>query len=186
LRQTDFIVFLEFFFSLQLYPVHVCTDQDTIRARICTERDTVRDLAPSRDRDIAALRVDVALLSFTAFATLAASLIKDLSAPNIGRNDNAPPRFAVGNIRFFVAFFLLLLLRFHAHVLVVAFIAAQTAAMAALSLRAEFLAMTRTSALSASTLSAACLSVRSLLRIRNVVFSACRVQRIYAFWLVAS
>jgi len=46
------------------------------------------------------------LLSFTAFATLAAPPIKDPSEPNIGRNGNAPPRFAVGSIRFSDAFFL--------------------------------------------------------------------------------
>jgi len=49
-------------------------------------------------------------------------------------------------------------------ILVLAFIAAQTAAAAALSLRAESLAVTRPSTLSVSTLSAVCLSVRSLLR----------------------
>jgi len=58
----------------------------------------------------------MALLSFTAFATLAAPPIKDPSAPNIDRNGNAPPRFAVGSIRFFVAFFFVVFFfRFHAH-----------------------------------------------------------------------
>jgi len=115
-----------------------------------------------------------------AFATLPAPPIKDPSAPNIGRNSNAPPRFAVGSIRFFVTFLLVVFFFDFVpmSILVLAFIAAQAAA-AALSLRAESLAVTRPSALSASTLSAACLSVRSLLRIRNVVFPARRVQRIY-------
>ena len=160
-----FIVFSAFFFSLQLHPVHVCTDRDTVRARISTERDTVRDPAPSRDRDVAALRADVAWLCChlpTAFATLAAPPIKDSSALNIGRNGNAPPRFAVGSIRFFLVVFFFDFMPML--ILVLAFIAAQTAAAAALSLRAESLAVTRPSALSASTLSAVCLSVRSLLR----------------------
>ena len=63
--------------------------------------------------------------------------------------------------------------------ILVSFIAAQTAAAATLSLRAESFAVTRPSALSASTLSAAFLSIIAV-RIRNVVFSARRVQRIYA------
>ena len=50
------------FFSLQLHPNYVCTDRDIVRARICTERDTVGDPAPSRDRNVAALRADVVRL----------------------------------------------------------------------------------------------------------------------------
>ena len=53
------------------------------------------------------------LFELTSYGFAVISLIKDLSAPNIGRNGNAPPRFAVGSIRFFIAFFLFL--RFHAH-----------------------------------------------------------------------
>ena len=88
-------------------------------------------------------------------------------ASNIGRKGNMPSRLAVDRIRFFVDFFLFLpchLLQFHAHaVLVLAFIAAQTAAAAALSLRAESLAITLPRALSTSILSVGCLSVRLLL-----------------------
>ncbi|KYN11073.1 hypothetical protein ALC57_16774 [Trachymyrmex cornetzi] len=86
------------------------------------------------------------LLSFTAFATLATPPIKDPSAPSIGRNDNAPPRFAVGSIRFFIAFFFIVFFFFGfmpMPILVLAFIVAQMAAAAALSLRAESLATTR-------------------------------------------
>ena len=53
---------------------------------------------------------------FTAFATLAAPSIKDPSAPNIGRNDNAgPPRFAVGSPLFRRLFSHRFFLRFHAN-----------------------------------------------------------------------
>ena len=70
----------------------------------------------------------MALLSFTAFATLAAPPIKDPSALNIGRNGNTLPRFAVESIRFFVAFFLIIFFGFMPMpILVLAFIAAQTA-----------------------------------------------------------
>ncbi|KYN23144.1 hypothetical protein ALC57_04448 [Trachymyrmex cornetzi] len=105
---------------------------------------------------------------FTAFATLAAPLIKDPSAPNVGRNDNAPPRFAVGNIRFFIIFFVVFFVVFFLIVflgfmpmpiLVLVFIAAHTAAAAALSLRAESLAVTRASAL--SYVSRTCTSTRN-------------------------
>ncbi|KYN42434.1 hypothetical protein ALC56_03138 [Trachymyrmex septentrionalis] len=91
----------------------------------------------------------------TAFATLAAPPIKDPSAPNIGRNGNAPPRFAVGSIRFFVVFFFVVVVVFFFFgfmpipILVLAFIAAQTAAAAALSPRAESLAVMRFRAFSA-------------------------------------
>ena len=62
----------------------------------------------TRDRDVAASRADVARLCyhFTTFATLAAPPIKDPSTPNIGRKGNMPSRFTIGNIRFFVVFFL--------------------------------------------------------------------------------
>jgi len=76
--------------------------------------------------------------------------IKDQSAPNIGRNGNAPPRFTVGNIRFFVVVFFILI-----PILVLAFIAAQVTAATTLSLKAESLATMRLSALSVSTSSAA-------------------------------
>jgi len=68
------------------------------------------------------------LLSFTAFATLAVPWIKDPRAPNIGRTENASPHFAVGSIRFFVAFFLIVFFFDFMPILVLAFIAAQTAA----------------------------------------------------------
>jgi len=71
----------------------------------------------------------MALLSFTAF-TLAAPPIKDPSAPNIGRNGNAPPRFAVRSIRFFVAFFLVVFFFDFVPMPILTFIAAQTAAAA--------------------------------------------------------
>jgi len=59
----------------------------------------------------------MALLSFTAFATLAAPPIKDPSAPNIGRNGNTPPpRFAVGSISLFRRLFpRRFFFQFHAH-----------------------------------------------------------------------
>ena len=145
--RSHFYYLFGVYFSLQLHPVHVCT---------------VRDSAPSRDRDVAALRRRAALLSFTAFAMLATPPIKDPSAPNIGKNGTAPSRFAVGSIRFFVTFFFVVFFFMPMPILILTFITAQTAA--ALSLRAESLAMTRPSALSASILSAASLSVRSLLR----------------------
>jgi len=72
--------------------------------------------------------------------------IKDQSAPNIGRNGNAPPR------RKYPLFRRRLL---HSHILVLAFIAAQVAAATTLSLKAESLATMRPSALSVSTSSAA-------------------------------
>jgi len=87
----------------------------------------------------------MALLSFTAFATLAAPPIKDPSEPNIGRNGNTPPRFAVGSIRFSDAFFLVVFFFDFMLMPILAFIAAQTAAAAVLSLRAESLAVTRPS-----------------------------------------
>jgi len=46
----------------------------------------------------------------------------------IDRNENASPHFAVGNIRFFVAFFLIVFFFDFIPILVLAFIAAQTAA----------------------------------------------------------
>jgi len=145
-----FIVFSVFFFSLQLHPVHVCTD-----------RDTVHDPAPFRDRNVAALRADIRGFAVIYRFRYTGRSAEDPSAPNIGRNGNAPPRFVVVSIRFFIAFFLVVFFfdLMPMPILVLAFIVAQTAA---LSLRAEFLAVTRPSALLASTLSAACLSVRSL------------------------
>ena len=62
-------------------------------------------------------------------------------------------------------------------ILILTFIAAQIAAAAALSLRVESLTVMRPSALSANTLS---IGEIVALRIRNVVFSARRVQQIYA------
>jgi len=66
----------------------------------------------------------------------------------------APPHFAVGSIRFFVTFFLVFFFSFMS-MPILAFIVAQTAAATALSLRAESLVTTSSSALSTSTLSAA-------------------------------
>jgi len=114
---------------------------------------------------------------------------KDPSAPNIGRNGNAPPRFIVGNIHFFITFFLVVFFFGFMPILVLAFIVIQMAAAAVLSLRTESLALSRPSALLASTLSAACLSVRSLLReyamscCRHVAFSELCPRHL---WLVAS
>jgi len=79
--------------------------------------------------------------------------LDDAVAPNVGRNGNALPPFAVGSIRFFIAFFLVVFFFDFIPIPILAFIPAQTAAAAALSLRAESLAVTRPSALSASTLS---------------------------------
>ena len=87
------------------------------------------------------------------------------SALNIGRNCNALPRFAVSSIRFFIVFFLVVIFFFSFMPMpLLTFIAVQTVTAAALSLRVESLVVARPSALSTSTLSAACLSVRSLLR----------------------
>ena len=97
------------------------------------------------------LRADIAWLCcrYHFVYKFTAPPIKDQSASNIGRN--APPRFAVGNIRFFVVVFFIPI-----PILVLAFIAAQVAAATTLSLKAESLATMRPSALSVSTSSAAC------------------------------
>ena len=65
-----------------------------------------------------------------------------IRARPICRNGNALPRFAVGSIRFFVTFFFVVFFFgfMPMPILVLAFIAAQTAAAAALLLRAESLA----------------------------------------------
>jgi len=82
---------------------------------------------------------------FIAFATLVIPPIKDPNAFNIGRKSNAPPRFAVGNIRFFIVLFLVVIFFFDfmsMPILVLAFTAAQIATVA-LSLRVEsFLLLT--------------------------------------------
>jgi len=64
-------------------------------------------------------------------------------------------------------------------ILVLAFIAAQTAA-AVFSLRAESLAVTRSSAFGEYLVRRVSIGEMVALRIRNVVFSARRVQQIYA------
>ena len=164
LCQTVFLLSFRHFFFFAVTPCP-CLYEPRYSPCSYLYRTRYRDPAPSRDRDVAASSWRrAALLSFTAFATLAAPPIKNPSAPNIGRNGNAPPRFVVGSIRFFVTFFLVIFFFgfMPMPILILAFIAAQTAA--ALSLRAESLATTHLSALSASTLSAACLSVWSLLR----------------------
>ena len=58
--EGNFIVTLAFFFSSLLCPVRVCMSRNTVRVPICMERDTVRDPVPSRDRDVAAPRNNVA------------------------------------------------------------------------------------------------------------------------------
>jgi len=63
------------------------------------------------------------------------SPIKDSSALNIGKNDNAPPRSAVGNIRFSVTFFLVVF--FFGFMLMLNLVLTQMAA--ALSLKTESL-----------------------------------------------
>jgi len=83
-----------------------------------------------RDRDITAPRDDIARL-YNRFATLATPPIKDSSASSIGRKNNAPLRFAVDNIRFFIVFFLVVVFFFSfilMPILLLAFIASQTAA----------------------------------------------------------
>ncbi|KYM94616.1 hypothetical protein ALC62_14749, partial [Cyphomyrmex costatus] len=103
--------------------------------------------------------VFAALLSFTALATPAAPPTNDPRTPSSGRTGRIPPRFAIGSI--------LLLFRFFVFkpipIFVLAFIAAQTAVTAALSVRDKSLAVIRFRAISASILSAACRSVRPLL-----------------------
>ncbi|KYM95550.1 hypothetical protein ALC62_13802, partial [Cyphomyrmex costatus] len=80
-----------------------------------------------------------ALLSFTALATPAAPPTNDPRTPSSGRTGRIPPRFAIGSI--------LLLFRFFVFkpilIFVLAFIAAQTAVAAALSVRDESLAVMR-------------------------------------------
>jgi len=90
------------------------------------------------------------LLSFIAFATLATP-IKDPNALNIGRN--VPPRFGVGSIRFFVAFFLVVF--FFGFPMPMSLLAAQMTAAVAFSFRAESLVVMHFHAFSANTLSAA-------------------------------
>jgi len=103
-----------------------------------------------------------------AFATSAAPPINDPSAPNIGKIGNIPPQFAVGSTRFFIFFFFVFTFVFTfifipMPIFVLAFIAAKTAAAAALSSIVEFLAIIRFRTFSASILLATCRSVRSLL-----------------------
>jgi len=74
-------------------------------------------------------------LSFTALATPAAPLIKNPKAPNIGKINNIPPRFAVGSTRLFVVLFFVFIFVFmpmHA-IFVLAFIAVQTVVAATFS-----------------------------------------------------
>ncbi|EGI69382.1 hypothetical protein G5I_01886 [Acromyrmex echinatior] len=110
------------------------------------------------------------------FATLAAPPIKDPSAPNIGKNGNAPPRFAIGSIRFFVAFFFVVFFFgfMFMSILVLAFIAAQMAAAAALSFRAESLVTTRPIERFIGEYLVRHVSIDEIIapRIRNAVFSA--------------
>jgi len=94
------------------------------------EQDTIRDLA-SRDCDAASPQTGVvALLLLTAFSTPAAPPINDPSAPNIGKIGNIPPRFAIRSTRF--VFFFAFTFVISMPIFVLAFIAAQTVAAAAL------------------------------------------------------
>jgi len=96
-----------FFFSLQLHLVYVCT-----------ERDTVRDPAPLSDRDIAALRADVARLCYR--LPLSPMLVVLLTKERCWKYP------------LFRCLFPRLLLQFHA-LPILAFIAVQTAAATTLS-----------------------------------------------------
>ncbi|KYN11912.1 hypothetical protein ALC57_15928, partial [Trachymyrmex cornetzi] len=96
---------------------------------------------------------------FTALATPAAPPTNDPRTPSSGRTGRTPPRFAIGRILLLLFFFVFKPIP----IFILAFIAAQTAVAAALSLRVESLAVMRFRAFSASILSAACRSVRSLL-----------------------
>jgi len=60
--ESIFIVSLAFFFSSLLHVcfIHVYRSWNTVRICICVEQDTVCDAVPSRDRDVAAPRADIA------------------------------------------------------------------------------------------------------------------------------
>jgi len=126
LRHTAFLLSFQHSFFLSSYALSMFVQTEIQSAPVFVRSE----IQSAIHRAIVTLQLFelTALLSSITFATLATSPIKDPSAPNIGRNGNAPPRFAVGSIRFFVAFFLIIFFGFMPMpILVLAFIAAQTA-----------------------------------------------------------
>ena len=153
------------FFFLCCYALFVFVEAEIQSESVFVrKRDTVRGPVLSCDHDVAALRRRADLLSYI-YATLAIPLIKDSSVPNIGRKSNMPRFHAIDNVYFFVVFFLIVVFFFIPMPILVF---AQTAAAAALSPRAESLAMMRPNTLLASILSAMCLSEIVASRIRNM------------------
>ena len=100
-----FIVYLMFLF-LRCYTLFAFVEAEIQSASVFVRSEIkFRDPVPLRDSDVASLLADVAhLYSRLPFATLTDPPIKYPSAPNIGRNGNAPSHFAVGRSAFSLFF----------------------------------------------------------------------------------
>jgi len=122
---TIFIVFLMFCF-LRCYTLSAFVEAEIQSVFVWSE---IHNPVPSRYCDVTTARTDVKQLCYRLSLLPYWSLRQSKSALNIGRNDNAS-RFAVGGIRFFIVFFLIIFFFNFMPVpfLVLIFIAAQTAA----------------------------------------------------------